>query len=279
MENCLVTYIYPKAECYFEDFIAGIHAQTNKDFSIIIFNDSVEDAIVKFNTLLHPFEIINLNGKTINEIRHGSVRYLIDRNDIKTIIFQDIDDIPSKSRMAVSLELLSRYDMICNDLSAFNEQGFIKENIWSERLNDLFEFDCKFIQSWNIVGLGNTAIRKALLHKSPHFSDQVIAYDWYLFYQIMKKSGCKAIFTNSCQTYYRQHDGNIVGITNPINDQYLEYVHRVKYIHYQELIKHKFNELKGELTKLESQKNSKRYLDNKILNKPLFWWEEPEYYV
>src|SRR5690606_7399402 len=119
----------------------------------------------------------------------------------ENIVFQDADDLMSDNRVEVSARYLKEYDIVVYELSLIDENGKLyREQVWSERLESGFSFDAKFIRKWNIVGLGNVAIRRSLLEnevakpKSP-----LVAVDWFIFYQLMMKASAKAVFINECQ--------------------------------------------------------------------------------
>ncbi|MCO5229804.1 MAG: hypothetical protein M9958_01480 [Chitinophagales bacterium] len=277
LRNIVVTYIYPEAINFFNEFIDSINNQSCKNFEVFIFNDGVSGSNQYFNSLNVAYYLIDVNGRTINSIRDFSIQYIKDRKDIGKIIFQDIDDLPSGNRFEKLIEILDNHMLVCNDLLPFNNNIKAKQSIWVERIKNLFSFNRDFIRDFNIVGLGNTAIRHSLLDNEIMYSKEVLAYDWFLFYQLMRKSNCQAVFTSECLTLYRQHEYNIAGVTMDIDIDRMRHVVSVKELHYRALLDLGFEELNDEFEKLEKQKERLQNFSKIKLNIPLYWWEETEY--
>ena len=276
MKNCIVSFIYPEAQPFFDDFCASLNSQTSDEFLVLLFNDGVTRADSYFHQLRQPKEIIPVDGNGVGDVRFKALQCLKARKDLACIIFQDMDDQLSRNRVEVSLDLLQNYDLVCNDLSTFDASGNTSSSLWSSRLENNFEFDASFIERWNIVGLGNTAIRKSLLERPFHHSKEVLAYDWFLFYQLMKNNNTTAVFTTSCQTLYRQYAGNNAGIPGRINEQRMAYAVTVAKTHYTELILLGYDELRGNLQQLITGEFKKTI--SLELEKPIFWWEETTIY-
>ena len=276
MTNVLVTYIYPQAIDYIENFVESINLQTCNNFKLIVFNDGMLDASKHFKNSLFEYEIIPTKANNPASVRAASLEYLSANEKIKKIVFQDIDDFSSKNRMEVLLNALESYSLVCNDLTTFNITGIIEEHTWAQRLKETYHFQWNFIRNKNIVGLGNTGIRSSVLKQAIHHSNEVIAFDWFLFYQLMKLTNLTAAFTSQCQTLYRQHESNIAGVTSQVGKERLAHVFNVKKKHFTELVNFGFAELNTELETLESKKDQIKNVQNLLVTKPLFWWEETE---
>lgn len=270
MNNVVVTFIYPNAIPFLEPFIVSLNEQTNKDFSVIIFNDGIQNATSLFENLEINHQIINVSG-SIKEVRQEAFE-LLKKSDAETIIFQDSDDFMSNNRVEVCLNYLKNYSLICNDLDLIDTDGnLIKTGYWSDRLSNSFIFDYNFIKKFNIVGLGNTAIRKELLDNEIQFSnDAILALDWFIFYQLLEKSKEKAVFVNACKTIYRQHESNTVGL-GEFSLKRLQHAINVKKAHYKALnnVGYNFNKEIIALEKINLVANTNN-------NPFLFWWEETE---
>jgi len=266
----LVTYIYPGCIKFISGFIQFLN-QLEDEFKLIIFNDNVADADSLFDNLEKPFQIVNLFGKySINQIRFKSFD-ILKNMEMEIFIFQDIDDLFSKNRIAVSVEKLKTYDLVCNDLNIIYKDTVVN-NFWDERLKNDFEFGFEFIQTKNIVGLGNTAITKKVLNFQTKFSDLPLAYDWFYFFQLIEKSDIKCIYTNECTSEYFQHENNLAGFKKIIDRDRLYHVQKVKRQHFRALIEIGY-EFEAEL-----EKNEVIDIENIELSKTspkhYFWWEE-----
>jgi hypothetical protein len=273
-KNVVVLFIYPNVESYLEPLVLSLNNQTSKEYSVMIFNDGLKSAELLFENLDNNHQIINISG-TIKEIRQEAFK-LLKESDVGTIIFQDSDDFMSNNRVEVCLDYLKTYSLVCNDLDLIDTEGnLIREGYWTDRLSNSFIFDYNFIKKFNIVGLGNTAIRKELLDNEIQFSsDAIIALDWFIFYQLLEKSKEQGVFVNTCKTIYRQHQNNEVGL-GEFSKKRLKHAINVKKAHYNALNNvgfHFENEL-NELEKINTNQENFFKINN---NKSLFWWEETE---
>lgn len=275
MKISLVLYVYPRIEKYLNDLIRSINNQSNKEFDVIIFNDNAKNLDGLFKDLEIQYSIVDVTG-SINQIRFNSLR-IIGALKSEYVIFQDSDDFMAENRIEENLKALRNHDLVVNDLSLVNENSQILENsYWAKRLGNDFEFDEKFLRDKNIVGLGNTSIKKSLLMDPRlNFSALPLAFDWFLFYQIFKLNNLKALFITNTTTYYRQHQENIAGIKK-LDYPRLKHVLNVKNAHYNALSNIGFD-FKKELYQLNQIQidvidflkfNSEKEHFN------LLWWEE-----
>ena len=273
-QNFLVLFIYPGVELFLEPLILSINNQSCKEFSVLIFNDGIQNATSLFVNLDVYYQIINVSG-SIREIRIKAFK-LLKKSDAKTIIFQDSDDFMSNNRVEVCLNYLKSYALVCNDLDLIDTNGnLIKKNYWTSRLSSSYIFNYNFIRKFNIVGLGNTSIKKELLDYDIQFSnDNILAIDWFIFYQLLEKSRENAIFVNTCKTIYRQHESNEVGL-GEFSMERLKHTINVKTLHFIAL-KNIGYDLKKESIELEKIKTEQLKSLKLYNNKPLFWWEETE---
>jgi hypothetical protein len=243
--------------------------QDYREFDVLLFLD---DVAVKD---MQRIKTISLSGNSPVQIRFKSIDILKKMN-YQNIIFCDIDDTFSTNRIRVTEHYLEQYPVVCNDLNIISsENKILNTNIWSKRLGSEFIFDKNFLVDKNIVGFGNTGIRRELLHNKIIESDTPIAADWFIFYQLLE-TDTKCMFTQKCQTNYRQHNDNTAGIGNYSKDQILKKIHIMR-AHYQALMEIGNTEYTDWL-------NRTNYLISNINNftfiKPnneLFWWEETEY--
>ena len=120
--------------------------------------------------------------------------------------------------------------------------------------------------------MSNSAIKLGKL-KEIEFNKELVAVDWYFFSTLLIK-GYKAVFTNETETFYRQHDENIIGIGN-ITDEIIEKGVNLKLEQY-ELLVIKDVRYKKLLIDMKVLKNNMKYKEiiiEKNIEFPL-WWEE-----
>lgn len=273
----VITYIYPAALKFLPDFLLSVSKQTVKGFELLVFNDGIDNAVEYFKTLEGSVRIVEVSG-CMNDIRFHSFEYLKDY-PADCFLFQDVDDMMSDNRVEIMKSKLKDYVLVCNDLSTFsvNAVNLMEKNIWKNRLGRNFEFDWRFIEDKNIVGLGNTAIRRELLHDEVKFSKQPLAADWFLFYQLLYNSKQKALFTSECVTLYRQHNSNIAGANKEIDKKRILHTINIKKAQYLALDEAGYDvkELLNKILILEQKINN---LQPDLCNcKNLFWWEETNF--
>lgn len=214
--TALITFIYPAAKKYLSALVADLNNQTDKNFTVVVFNDGVEQPEKWLNELRVPHQIIPVEAETPMTIRFEALE-LLRTMGFEYIIFQDSDDGLNANRVEVVVELLKDYPMVVNDLDIMNETGqVISTNIWKERFEVKPTFSSDDLVSYNFAGLGNTAIHSQLLHATPRQpSKELIAVDWYIFYSILKSTAVVGYRTSRCTTLYRQHSQNSVGQMTP----------------------------------------------------------------
>lgn len=274
MKLALVTYIYPKAIAFLDDFLKTINEQDYSDFDLLIFNDGVTNPHTYFSNLEKNYKIINIEDASISGIRYQSFT-LLKNMKYDYFVFHDIDDLMTPNRIGCLRIKLANHNIVCNDITIKSNGQIQEENIWSGRLSDNFEFDSDFLIEKNILGLGNSAIRRKVLEQTFFTDRSVIATDWFVFYQWLYFNDINALFTDQCATIYNQHDDNVAGITNRITYDKLKSGISVKKGHYRSLCQ--INpKLGSELERtLCLEKELYKYSDINIqLDKFPFWWEE-----
>lgn len=275
MKISLVIYVYPGVEKFLSDLITSINNQSIKEFDVIIFNDNVNNLNVLFKNIEIHYSVFDVTG-SINQNRFNSLSIL--RNiKVEYIIFQDADDFMAENRIEENLKALRNYDLVVNDLSLVNENSQVLEkSYWTKRLGGNFEFNEIFLRDKNIVGLGNTSIKKSLLiDPRLSFSALPLAFDWFLFYQIIKLNNLKALFINTTVTYYRQHEDNIAGIKK-LDFTRLKHILNVKNAHYNALssIGFDFKKELYHLNQIQIDLIDLLKFNSDIENLNLLWWEE-----
>jgi len=276
---CLFTVIYPGCKAWLPRFFESVAGQTRDDFDLMILNDGVTDAENLIPVNPGRFQLITVSG-TIAKVRQQGINLLMD-SDYEKIIFADADDYFSENRIEKATEALETTDIYVNDLASVDEgENLIQESYFSSRLGNQYEIEPDFILRKNIMGLGNSAVRKTGLRKI-NIPDNTIAVDWLIFTDMLLR-GCSAIFNSDSVTFYRQHDSNTAGFKK-ITPQKIEHALSVQLQNaaYFAEVSAKHKEHYEKLKKLSSHLNkSEQHLQGYIteIEKTLpelpFWWEE-----
>lgn len=211
-KTSIITFLYPASEKYLGNLVADLNKQTDKNFSVIAFNDGVQHPEQWLKSLQMPYQVIEVEGSTPMAIRFEALKRL-HTMDFEYLIFQDSDDGLSTNRVEVVSELLQDYPLVVNDLDIMDDTGQVgSTHIWKERFDAAPVFNSKDLLDYNFAGLGNTAIRTGLLEVAPKQPTQeLIAVDWYIFYSVLATAGISGYRTSQCTTLYRQHSQNSVG--------------------------------------------------------------------
>ena len=213
-----LTTVFPKNKKFLKSFFNSLSAQTYKNFDLVIVNDNFKN-LDFYKDLYSNLNIIDINSSnTPAKNREVGINYCIDQN-YEVLVFGDSDDYFKDNRIEKLLEFLIKADVVVNDLSLFDDNGVYEKNYLSNRLKNLDIIDLKFIKDKNIFGMSNTAIKLKNI-KKVSFNYNIIAVDWFFFKRILKK-GCKAIFTNETESFYRQHKNNTTGLSVKNNKYYL----------------------------------------------------------
>lgn len=157
--------------------------------------------------------IIEIEGNnTISGNRAIGINYAI-QNSYDTIFLCDVDDYMTPNRVDVSIAALSDADIVVNDLDIVDaNRNLIFKDYFQKTIKSETILDSKFIESKNIFGFSNTALRVSKLEEVKFPSDLRIV-DWYYFTQLLN-DGLKAKFIPQSLTEYRQHSGNMIGISS-----------------------------------------------------------------
>ncbi|MDP2692335.1 MAG: hypothetical protein Q8O88_01690 [bacterium] len=276
-KTVLITYIYPNALKFINEFKATVNSQLYKDFDIYIFNDGICNVHEHLKGFHQNVILKDITADKINKVRYKSFD-ILKKTEYEFFIFQDIDDGMTPNRIECLVEKLKSNFIVCNDLTLMKNESISKESVWSERLNNNFTFQRDFIKDKNILGLGNTGVVKSIINKSIKKDEDINIVDWFVFYQWMDDSVI-ALFTNECQTLYRQHEENIAGATHILDLESVNRTIKVKEQQYKSLTNIGYD-LTEELIHIENikKKISNRSKLNIKLNTTPFWWEETNVY-
>jgi hypothetical protein len=274
--TCFSSVIFPENLKYFRPFLNSLKNQTDKKFTLLLFNDGVTNLKSYMKSFDLTYETIPVTG-SIGNIREQMLSY-IKKSKYTYTVFGDTDDYFPENRVAINKLILQNQQIVINDLCLVSEdESIIKKKYWEGRLELKQQISLDSILNYNFFGLGNTAIRNDILPENLFFDKRIIAVDWLLFSRILREP--KAIcFTSDTYIYYRQHDNNCVGRKEPTLQEFNR-IFQVKLSHYTVLALE--NESFKVLAK-QYQKFAKEVKDisqNEIFNyainnKHPFWWEE-----
>lgn len=267
----VATVVFPANEIFINDFFDSLCRQSYKDFDVIVINDGLKN----FNLLIKKYNALKIveveYSNTPAKIRQKLVEILY-KSHYEFIIFGDSDDYLADNRIASSLKGLKDYPIVFNDLISFSGAKVQEKGIWASRFLKNKVISREFLIEGNVLGLGNTAIRKEIL-KQITIESGLIAVDWAIFYTLLDNKN--ALFIEDTQTFYRQHDLNTVGISG-VSVKTIKKAIEVKKAHYTFINR---NDLVNKISLLEFQFSEKEKIEEKLKeqinqNQNYFWWEE-----
>ena len=282
-KTAVLSAVFPVVLPFVSNLVKSLSEQTIKDFDWVVLNDSINTGLLQKQIEgSFAYKNIPVAGMKPSQNRWFGIQHCI-AFGYSTIIFQDADDFMSANRIENALHLLEKSRVVFHGLSLVDENGAMyKDNIWSERLTSGHIITADFLRDKNCIGLGNTAIRTDAISKEMDIPHDVIAVDWFIFYQLLQEGA--AMYSDKALVYYRQYPANAAGI-GYLNEERIRKAVTVKQQHYASLVK-RFPELQREQEKLH-------LFQNLILNQPdqlrdyitknkekgmtSFWWEETNY--
>lgn len=262
------TTIFPINNRYVDDFMISLVSQSESDFQLVLLNDNYShiDRLSAIYPEINIVEIKSNSGNSIAKNRESLINHLL-IEDYDYVIFGDVDDYFSSNRVAKSIEYLAKFDIVVNDYTSFDDSGIKERKYITNRISNKSKIDIFDILDKNIFGMSNTAINlNSIDLESITFDDDLIAVDWF-FYSYLLSLGLNAIFVNDMETYYRQHESNIIGSNNE-SKKYILKCNKIKEFHYSEMKK-----VSNKYTKIlnDFNENTKSIESCDILY-PL-WWE------
>lgn len=207
----LFTVFYPGAELFEEEFFASIRMQTRKDFDLLVVNDTEKE--LNISATYSNLNIIEIKGSgNISGNRAIGINYAIE-NQYEYLMLCDIDDLFSPLRVEKTMCIMPDCDIVVNELDIVDtDNRLIEGSYFSHSVNSNTVFDTEFIKYKNLFGFSNTTIRVSSL--SPIcFPKDLKIVDWYFFTLLLNK-GQMAKFLPVPLTYYRQHSGNMIGLSS-----------------------------------------------------------------
>ncbi len=274
----LFTVFYPGAETYVDEFFNSVLNQTYKNFDLIIVNDGYKDD----NLASHcpNLNIVELRGDaTISGNRAIGINYAID-NAYDYLFLCDVDDYMYPTRVEHVLESFGNNDIIVNDLDIVDaDRKLIVKDYFQKTISANTILDKDFIKDKNIFGFSNSALKISAFSKVSFPTDLKVV-DWYFFTRLLNE-GLKAQFLDESLTEYRQHSGNMIGISSFTIDVFKKLIELKKkqysyikevYPVYQKLYDQMLN-----LSKLPDNELQKIIDKNTDITPYPVWWENVKF--
>ncbi|MBI4931334.1 MAG: hypothetical protein HY841_11265 [Bacteroidetes bacterium] len=221
--------VYKGAEPFLPMYFDSIKKQSDKNFDVLIINDGLGEE--KLDIYEEDINVLLIKEKcTFARIRQKIIEYACE-NQYANLIFSDTDDFFSEQRIELSIKYLKKYDFVLNELHLVDENNLVIQPCFLSGIITEDELsDYTILLDKNIAGMSNTAVNVNAIKKIIIPND-VIAVDWYLF-SCMLLNKCKGKFITHCTTFYRQHDGNLVGMKGGMNNDKLMFGIEVKKKHF-----------------------------------------------
>lgn len=270
----ILTTIFQQDISYVSAYFESVAQQTFQDFDLLIINDGFSN-LAKIREAYPTINIIEFAGTgKIAKNRELLVNNSLELGYTKAI-FADFDDYFSLNRVETQVALLDVYDIVVNDLAMVVNNVVMQEHYFANVLFDRQQIVLSDVLEFNFLGMSNTAIKLSGL-KKVKFDEQLKAVDWFFFSEMLI-NGARAIFTNQCITYYRQHENNVANIGCVTMEQLINEM-SVKSIHYSQLvfISKIYEPLLAGVQDFNQRSDTeafmKYYKSVEKQTKPPFWW-------
>lgn len=232
-EIVVLTTLFEQNLVYVNEFFFSLTNQTYKNFDLLVVNDGFcdLDTIIEKHSSLHIIELSGLGNVAKN--RELLINKAIELGYVKAV-FADFDDYFSFNRIFLLNKLLNDYDLIVNDLAIVSNGVVISEAYLTSAIENNKELYLEDILESNFFGMSNVAVKLSCVEKVS-FDNELKAVDWFFFSKILL-GGARAIYTDQCITYYRQHQSNLANIGRVTLPQLLNEI-EVKKTHYSLMVK------------------------------------------
>lgn len=217
MKLCYMTWVYPSAEIYFDQFIRSLNSQKFKEIDLIFLDNGVnaysldylESSLIGFNSL----KIIKLpKGQDFKKIIVSQLM-ILKTAGFFVVIFGDVDDTFSPMRFQnYAFAKWEDYAFMYNNLKHMDT----KKNIFS--LLPLTVSTIDDIKSKNYIGMSMSAVNLNKIDLGVFKSQEInkiLAFDWY-FYSKLLLNGFVGKLVEGAETYYRIYPNNIAGDPNDL---------------------------------------------------------------
>lgn len=273
--------IFPGNLPFFAAFLQSLQRQTFRNFDLILAVDQVPDVDKYFSEVAWSGKVVLLDVTgSIASVRMQGIERLR-REGYEYVIFCDTDDVMGPGRINTVVRALKQSPLVATDFSLINQTGEVtKEHYWATRLPDQHTFSRRELMHYNFAGLGNTACRGDVL-KVVELPDELIAVDWFLFYQLLEDQN--GLFIHGAEYFYRQHQANTAGV-DMLSVERLKKIAMVKQVHYQHAVKWSpelapLLERASETDRRLKDDDFAKHVVSRLNARPrhYFWWEETEY--
>ena len=180
------------------------------------------------------YKVITAEG-TPTQLRKMGIQWLI-QEGVEVVIFADADDKFSENRVEVSKDVLNHNDGVFNELILFGKGINARIPMLENHYPEGYELNNGSLNSFNCVGMSNSAIKLKIAFNVDSIPNHIIAFDW-AFFSMVLLLGAKIRFTRKTKTYYRQYENNQASPLNLTGDQIVKGV-KVKRDHYHFLSKY-----------------------------------------
>lgn len=278
MKVVLFTVFYPGAEDYVDEFIESVSNQTYNEFDLLIVNDGYKDnnLCTKYSNL----NVIEIEGNNcISDNRAIGINYVID-NGYDALLLCDVDDYMLPNRVEKCLSALDDVDIVVNDINIVDaKKNLILKDYFQKTIDEDTILDSHFIEDKNIFGLSNTVLRVSKLSEVDFPKDLRIV-DWFYFTQLLN-AGLKAKFFPESLTEYRQHTGNMIGITSFTLDGFKNLLNlKIRHYNYFKDIYPSYSEKLKEMKELstKSDEEIQSIIDKNTIQIPYpLWWQNVKF--
>ena len=222
MKTVIVTVIYPQVMQFCSDFVSSVNQQSDRNFDLLIVNDSVECPEAILEHLQVDWFLLDATG-TPAQLRKFAIHHAVEKNyDI--IIFADADDVMGKNRVEVVKQYLINNKIIFNELKLFHDCINKAAPYLSKRFIDGDIVTLQDLDNSNCMGLSNTSLKTEVIRDILNLiPDNIKVFDWLFFNRVLAV-GYEAIFTSKTTTYYRQHHNNMAAPFTLTNDSIIKAV-------------------------------------------------------
>ncbi len=227
-KTVIAAVIFPANLVYFDDFVSSLQNQTESIFDLLLINDGCNDLEIEqiLTQYSISYEIRCAVSGSPAQIRVQLIG-ILKNSKYEFIIFGDTDDFFSPNRLEKCIEALrdDNMDIVFNDLTIVNKESkIISPNIWGNR-KEANEVNLEFLVRYNVLGLGNTAIRRSVLDFELKLNANITTFDWIFYLQVFYHyRALKCGFLKEVTTFYRQHSQNTLGIVTNYSREKLEFL-------------------------------------------------------
>ena len=205
-DTAFATFVYPACKNQLPRMLASLNEQSDPYFDLIVFNDGLceaENICSQFSN--RSTKIIDVAG-TIPEIRSQGLSHL-KQFKYNNVIFGDADDVFSNCRVEVSKKLLSKFELVVNDVDICRlDHAKNVPNYFQKRIHSNTSHNWHAIKDYNFIGFSNSSMRISNIPEI-EFDKNLVAVDWAFFTTVMLK-GINAYFTGDTTTSYFMHCDN-----------------------------------------------------------------------